>query len=102
PQRKFSKLDGLKRRTLDEKRSQKAEFFQLLRRAICQILKRQTTARSQMTNSSARTFQYVSCPRTKKISRGKRIRCSLFWAKKSVHPSVPAVIFSKRGAVASH
>ena len=104
PQRKLSRLSGLKRSTLEENKIQKlrVESFQPLRRVICQILKRQTRARNQLTNSSARMFQCVRRPSPKKISRGKRIRCSLCCAKKSANPRVPAAIFSKSGAVPSH
>ena len=37
-----------------------------------------------------------------RISRGQRIRCSLWLRKKSANPRVPAAIFSKSGAVPSH
>ena len=73
-----------------------------IRRANCQILKRQTRARNQITHSSARMFQCVSRPSVKKMSLGKKIRCSLCCAKKSATPRVPSAIFSKSGAVPSH
>ena len=56
----------------------------------------------QLTNSSARMFQCVRRPSPKKISHGKRIRCSLCCAKKSANPRVPAAIFSKSEAVPFH
>src|SRR6476661_1525473 len=102
PQRKFSRLRGLKRSTLEENKIQKPESFQPLRHISCQILKRQTRPRNQIRKSSARTSQCVSLPSPKKISRGKRIRCSLCCAKKSANRRVPAAIFSKSGAVPSH
>jgi hypothetical protein len=93
-----------KKRYTEENKIQKlrVESFQPLRRVICQILKRQMSARNQITNSSARMFQCVRRPSPKKISHGQRIRCSLCCAKKSANPRVPAAIFSKSGAVPSH
>src|SRR5437868_8536496 len=102
PQRKLSRLRGLKRSTLEENKIQKPESFQPLRHVICHTLKRQTKARNQFTKSSARMFHCVSRPNPKKISRGKRIRCSLCCAKKSANRRVPVAIFSKSGAVPSH
>src|SRR4051794_2715309 len=79
PQSTFSHCIGVKSNTFAQSKSHQRDGVvpKPVERARRQILRAQRQASTQISATSARTFQFVSFARGKISSRGKKIRCSL-------------------------